>query len=41
LLALAIAAFLTLVTGMIAKGVARGWIQGVAIFFAIFIIVSI
>jgi hypothetical protein len=41
LLALAIAAFLTLIAGMIAEGVESGWIQGVAIFFAIFIIVSI
>ncbi|MFS8160624.1 MAG: hypothetical protein ACMG6E_10570 [Candidatus Roizmanbacteria bacterium] len=40
LLYLAIAAFFTIITGMIATGW-MGWIEGVSIYFAIFIIVTI
>lgn len=43
LLYLAIAAFFTIITGMIAAGEQWywGWIEGVSIYFAIFLIVSI
>jgi Ca2+ transporting ATPase len=41
LLALAIAAFLTIITGMVAKGPKWGWLEGVSIYIAIFIIVSL
>jgi P-type Ca2+ transporter type 2B len=38
---LAIAAFFTIITNMVASGPAWGWVQGVSIYFAIFIIVSL
>lgn len=41
LLILAIAAFFTLITGMITNGPMWGWIKGFSIFVAIIIIVSI
>lgn len=41
LLSLAIAAFFTIITNMVATGPAWGWVQGVSIYFAIFIIVSL
>lgn len=41
LLSLAIAAFFTIITNMIATGPAWGWVQGVSIYFAIFVIVSL
>jgi len=41
MLILAIAGFFTLITGMIANGPAVGWVEGISIFFAIVIIVSI
>ncbi len=41
LLALAVAAFLTIITNMVAEGPAWGWVQGVSIYIAIFIVVAI
>lgn len=41
LLSLGIAAFLTIITGMVAVGPKWGWMEGVSIFIAIFIIVSL
>lgn len=41
LLSLAIAAFFTIITNMVASGPAWGWVQGVSIYVAIFIIVSL
>jgi Ca2+ transporting ATPase len=41
LFSLAIAAFLTIITGMVASGPKWGWIEGVSIYLAIFIIVSL
>lgn len=41
MLALAVAAFLTIITGMVANGPKLGWVEGVSIYIAIFIIVSI
>lgn len=41
LLSLAIAGFLTLITGMINQGIALGWIQGVSIFVGIILIVTV
>lgn len=41
LFALAIAAFLTIITGMISNGPAWGWVEGVSIYLAIFLIVTI
>jgi P-type E1-E2 ATPase len=41
LLALAIAAFFTIISGIIASGIKTGWMQGVSIYFAIILIVSI
>jgi Ca2+ transporting ATPase len=40
-LALAIAAFFTVVSGIIGKGILTGWMQGVSIYFAIILIVSV
>jgi Ca2+ transporting ATPase len=41
LFALAIAALLTIITGMISNGPAWGWVEGVSIYLAIFLIVTI
>lgn len=41
LLALGIAAFLTIITNMVAEGPAWGWVQGVSIYIAMFIVVAI
>lgn len=41
MLALAVAAFLTIISGIIANGIATGWMQGVSIYIAIILIVSI
>lgn len=40
-MSLAIAAFLTIITGMVANGPKWGWIEGVSIYFAILIIVTL
>lgn len=41
LLSLAIAAFLTIITGMVSNGPKWGWIEGVSIYIAIFIVVTL
>lgn len=41
LLSLGIAALFTVITGMVAQGWRWGWIEGVSIYVAIFIIVSL
>lgn len=41
LLSLGVAAFLTMITGMVANGARWGWLQGFSIFIAIFIIVAL
>lgn len=41
LMSLGIAAFLTIITGMVAQGPKWGWIEGVSIYLAIFIIVTL
>jgi len=38
---LAVAAFFTIITNMVASGPEWGWVQGVSIYFSIFIIVSL
>lgn len=38
---MAVAAFVTIITNMVASGPEWGWVQGVSIYFSIFIIVSL